>query len=313
MDDLMSAVILGIVEGLTEFLPISSTGHLILTGHLLKFEGERAETFEVVIQLGAILAIVVLYWNRWLSMAGFGNRSQHGGSAGANGAGPPSAAASGRTPDLPAGSQRAPLNAARAGRGRAEGAAGLNLKHVVIAALPGAVVGIVGHEWIKTYMWNPYTVLFGLVAGGVFMIYAERKRVTVRARSMDEITYRQSFLIGLSQCLSIVIPGFSRSGATIAGGLLAGASVRAAADFSFMVAVPMMFGASGFDLLRSMDHLRLGDIPVFAAGFCTSFAVAMLAVVTFLKLLGKVKLSSFAYYRFALAAVFLVFLQVTRM
>lgn len=271
MSDFIIAVILGIVEGLTEFLPVSSTGHLILTGHLLGFVDERADTFEVVIQLGAILAIVVLYWQRMLSLVGIGSK------AGSN------------------------KDAVRPHKG-------LSLLHLVAAALPGVVVGVLLHGWIKAYMWSPTTVLIGLIAGGIFMIYAEKKQVVLTSRTMDDLTLSQALKIGLFQCISIILPGFSRSGATIAGGMLSGASLRAAADFSFILAVPMMIGASALDLYKSWDALNASDFNLFATGFVVSFIVAMLAVVSFLKLLEKVRLTSFAYYRFFLAFIFLMYM-----
>lgn len=268
MNDIMIGIIQGIVEGLTEFLPVSSTGHLILSGHLLNFTGERAETFEVVIQLGAILAIVFLYWRRLLRLIGV-------------------------KPE-----------------GEANKGGGLSMVHVVIACTPAVVIGLVFHDFIKEVMFSPATVLIGLVAGGIFMIYAENKQVKHTATSIDDLSYKQVLNIGLAQCLALLLPGFSRSGATIAGGMLSGASIRASADFSFLIAVPMMVGASALDLYKSMDVLTTADLDLFVTGFVTSFVVAMLAVVSFLKLLEKVRLATFAYYRFALAAVYLTYMLI---
>lgn len=268
MNDIIIGIIQGIVEGLTEFLPVSSTGHLILTGHLLQFTGERAETFEVVIQLGAILAIVFLYWRRLLRLIGVKSE------------------------------------------GDSTTAGGLSLVHVVIACIPAVVIGLVFHDFIKEVMFSPATVLIGLVAGGIFMIYAENKQVKHTAKSIDDLSYKQVLNIGLAQCLALLLPGFSRSGATIAGGMLSGASIRASADFSFLIAVPMMVGASALDLYKSMDILTAADLDLFITGFVTSFVVAMIAVVSFLKLLEKVRLATFAYYRFALAAVYLAYMLI---
>lgn len=273
MQDWLIGLILGVVEGLTEFLPVSSTGHLILTGHVLGFTGPKAETFEVVIQLGAILAIVVLYWNRLLALAGLHR---------------------GRPPES---------------GGKASGPQGLGLRHIAAAALPGIAAGLLFHDFIKTYMWSPATVLVGLVAGSALMIFAERNPTAVRARTIDDLTVGQAWIIGLYQCLAILIPGFSRSGATIAGGMLSGASLRAAADFSFLVAVPMMLGASVFDLWDNAEHLSAADADLFLTGFLVSFAVAMLAVVSFLKLLERVSLTAFAWYRMGLAAVFWAYMS----
>lgn len=266
MDNIWIAVILGIVEGLTEFLPVSSTGHLILSGHLLGFHGDKAETFEIFIQLGAILAVAVLYWRRLLRMVGWRDAE------------------------------------ARENRLRP-----MTLTHVIIAITPAVVLGFFMHGLIKEYLFTTTTVLIGLVAGGIFMIFAEKKRVKTEADDIDEISYKQAFRIGLFQCLSLW-PGFSRAGATIAGGLLSGASLRAAADFSFVIAVPMMFAASGYDLLKNFHLFTADDLPFFIVGFVVSFIVALMAVVTFIKLLKKLNLTVFAWYRFILAGVFWLYI-----
>jgi undecaprenyl-diphosphatase len=262
--EIIIAIILGIVEGMTEFLPVSSTGHMILTAHLLGFTGEKAKTFEIVIQLGSILAVVVLYWKRLLSLIGFGDRKNGNSSQ-------------------------------------------LNLLHIILAMLPAVIAGFLLHDAIKTYLFSPYTVVIGLVIGGFLMIFAEKKTNTVKANTLDELTYKQAFSIGLFQCLALW-PGFSRSGATISGALLVGTNHKTAAEFSFIVAVPMMVAASGYDLLKSYQYLSISDLPMFVTGFLTAFIVALLAIVFFLKLLAKVKLTPFAYYRFLLAAIFWLFI-----
>ncbi|MFC5649476.1 undecaprenyl-diphosphate phosphatase [Paenibacillus solisilvae] len=273
MQNIITAVIQGIVEGLTEFLPVSSTGHLILTGKLLGFTGEKADTFEIVIQLGAILAVAVIYWRRILNLLGLiglkTNSSQ---------------------PEIPAHK--------------------LNLIHVILACLPAMALGLVLHSFIKSYLFSPYTVLAGLVLGGVFMLLGQGKQAAVQAEGIDQLSYRQAFLIGLFQCLALW-PGFSRSGATIAGGLLLGVSYRAATNFSFLIAIPMMVAASGYELLKSYDTLTASDTGFFVTGFMVSFLVALLAVITFLRLLERLKLAPFAYYRFVLAVVFLGYLLLT--
>lgn len=262
MQDIWVAIILGIVEGLTEFLPVSSTGHLILSAHLLGFTGEKADTFEVVIQLGAILAVAILYWKRLLRLVGWQDKT---------------------VPYTP--EKR------------------LSLVHVFIAIMPAMILGLLLHGYIKEYLFSPNTVLIGLIIGGIFMIYAEKRQPIIRSKEMDEMTYKQALHIGLFQCLALW-PGFSRSGATIAGGMLTGVSLRAAADFSFLIAVPMMVAASGYDLLKNIEYLSKDDIGFFFVGFFVSMIVALLAVVSFLKLLEKVKLSAFAYYRFGIAGLF---------
>ncbi|BBH20713.1 undecaprenyl-diphosphatase 1 [Paenibacillus baekrokdamisoli] len=268
MDSIITAIIQGIVEGLTEFLPVSSTGHLILSGKLLGFTGEKADTFEIIIQLGAILAVAVIYYRRILALFGL---------------------ASSKESSAPATSHK------------------LNLIHIILACLPAMVLGLVLHSVIKNYLFSPYTVLIGLVVGGVFMLYGQKRQATVQAEGIDELSYKQAFLIGLFQCLALW-PGFSRSGATIAGGLLIGASYRAATNFSFLVAIPMMIAASGYELLKSYKLLTADDAMFFLTGFVVAFVVALLAVLTFLKLLERFKLAPFAYYRFVLAAVFFIYL-----
>lgn len=255
MFDIISAIIMGIVEGLTEFLPVSSTGHLILTAHLLGFEGERAKTFEVVIQFGAVLAVLVLYFKTFMKILTF-----------------------------------------RLGNG-------INIIHLILAMLPAGIIGILAHSLIKQYLFGPETVLIGLVLGAILMIVAERSKVTITAEELDDITYKQAFIIGCFQILALW-PGFSRSGSTISGGILAGTSQKAAAEFTFIVSVPIMGAASLLDLIDNRAGLSGGDWPLFAIGLIASFVVGMLAVVTFVNMMKKLRLSWFAYYRLALAAVF---------
>jgi len=248
---------MGVVEGLTEFLPVSSTGHLILVGHLLGFEGERAKTFEVVIQFGAVLAVLVLYFKTFMKILQF------------------------------------KLNK------------GMNVIHILLAMLPAGIIGLLLHSVIKQYLFGPSTVLIGLVLGGILMIVAERSKREVTAEELDDISYKQAFIIGCFQILALW-PGFSRSGSTISGGILSGTSQKAAAEFTFIVSVPIMGAASLLDLIDNRAGLTATDMPLFLVGLCASFIVGMLAVVTFVNLMKKLKLSWFAYYRFVLAAVFAI-------
>ncbi|WP_068773395.1 undecaprenyl-diphosphate phosphatase [Paenibacillus sp. FJAT-26967] len=262
MSELLIAFIMGIVEGLAEFLPISSTGHLILVGHLLGFEGERAKTLEIVIQLGAILAITVLYRERLVSLFNI----------------------------------KPLLNKEKK----------FNALHVILGVFPAGIVGVLTLDLVKMYLFQPYTVVIGLVAGAILILFAEKKKPEPVSFCLDELTYKQALTIGLFQCLA-AFPGFSRAGSTISGGLLAKASYKTASEFSFLIAIPIMVGVTGLDLYKSRDLLTASDIPMFAVGFITSFAVAMLAVVTFLKLLEKWGLTPFAYYRIVLAILFTLF------
>ncbi|NEU25775.1 undecaprenyl-diphosphate phosphatase [Paenibacillus polymyxa] len=259
--DILSSIIMGIIEGLTEFLPVSSTGHMILTADLLGLntENDTVKTFEVIVQLGAVLAVVVLYWRRFLSLFDF--------------------------------------------RRKVSSQPRLNLLHIILAMIPAGLIGVLFRDVIKQYLFGPETVLYSLVIGGLLMIAAEKFHPPIRSHTLDEITYKQAFTIGVFQVLALW-PGFSRSGSTMSGGLFARVSHTAAAEFTFLVSVPVMLGASGIDMIKSMDHLSMSDFPVFAAGFITAFIVGMLAIKTFLGLLKRLSLTSFAIYRFVLAAVF---------
>lgn len=261
MNDILIAILLGIVEGLTEFLPVSSTGHLILTGHLFGFEGEAADTFKIVIQLGAVLAVLVLYWKRYMDML----------------------------KDLLA--------------FRFSAARKLNVIHMILAMLPALIVYLLCKDFIKQVLFGPGPVLIGLIIGGVLLIVAARARRKVTSEETDDITYKQALGIGLFQCLALW-PGFSRSGSTISGGLLLGTSQKAAADFTFIISVPVMLGATVLDMYDSREYLTTDALLLFAVGFVAAFIVAMIAVVTFLNLIKRLKLEWFALYRFVIAALF---------
>jgi undecaprenyl-diphosphatase len=268
MPEWVIAVVLGVVEGLTEFLPVSSTGHLILAAELLEFIGERAETFEIFIQLGAVLAVAVLYRRRFAGLGWPGPR------------------------DL------AFL------RGRQE--ARLTWAHVGLACAPAFALGFALHSFIRRNLFSSRTVLIGLVLGGVLMIAAEawarRGRARTTVTSLDELSLPQAVAIGCIQCLALW-PGFSRSGSTISGGLVAGLDRRTAAEFSFVVAVPVMLVATVYDLVQSVRLLDARYLTTVAVGFAVSYVVARLAVVTFLRFVQKVSLIPFALYRFTLAGL----------
>jgi len=261
---LVIAFILGVVEGLTEFIPVSSTGHMIIVGELLGFTGPTAASFEVVIQLGSILAVVVVFWRRLFGLIGihFGQAPQHEGTS----------------------TRR------------------LTLGHIILAMIPAVVLGLAFHSWIKT-LFEAKNVMYALIAGGVLLLAAEWfKPKKAKAEGLDDVTYLQAFLIGCFQCLALW-PGFSRSGSTIAGGMLLGVSRFAASEFSFILAVPMMIGATGLDLYKSMDFLTWADFPMFSVGFVTAFVVALIAIKTFLALIKRISFVPFAIYRFIVAGV----------
>jgi undecaprenyl-diphosphatase len=261
---LVNAAVLGIIEGLTEFFPISSTGHMIIVGELLGFTGEKAETFEIFIQLGAILSVVVLYLNRFLGLLPW----KIGG----------------------------------------QGLTGLRgLWFLFVACVPVSILGLLFRSTIRDNLFSSFTVAIALIVGGVAMILLERLSLRPRVHTVDEITTKQALAIGCFQCLALW-PGMSRSASTIIGGLLSGLQRQVAAEFSFLVAVPLMCAAVGWDLLKSIDHLSLSDIPLFSVGFVVSFLTAILAIRFFTSLLKRYTLSSFGYYRIVLGlAVLLLF------
>ncbi|TJY41497.1 undecaprenyl-diphosphate phosphatase [Cohnella pontilimi] len=272
------SIILGIVEGLTEFLPVSSTGHMILTNQLLGYGNDTPEelkTFEIVIQFAAILAIAIVYRHRILQVFGLGRKASVKGLS---------------VDSLPK--------------------RGFNMIHVILGIFPALAAAFLFRHQIKELGFHTAPVLWALVAGGIYMWVTEALyesgKVKRTAETMDEISYKQAFIIGLIQIVSAVWPGFSRSGSTIAGGMLTGLSYRAAADFSFFIAIPIMTAATGYELVSNLDQLRAGtlDVGFLLTGFIVSFVVAWVVVVAFLKVLQKIKLKYFAWYRFALAALF---------
>ncbi|QHW30655.1 undecaprenyl-diphosphate phosphatase [Paenibacillus rhizovicinus] len=282
MGDIIHAIILGIVEGLTEFLPVSSSGHMILTNKLLDIasDDQAIVTFEIIIQLAAILAMAIVYRRRIADLFGLSRKPQ---SLGAIGPG-----------------------------GRSSARKKLNLIHVALGIVPAMLLAYALKDVIKGEGFNQAPVLFSLVVGGIYMIVAEKLsnsgRIRVKAETMDDITYRQAFTIGLLQCLSLW-PGFSRSGSTIAGGMLTGTSYKAAADFSFLMAIPIMVVASGYEMLDSYKYITGDNLSFFIVGFLVSFVVAWLVIILFLRFIQKVKLTHFAIYRFILAALFWIFIM----
>ncbi|WP_449601304.1 undecaprenyl-diphosphate phosphatase [Paenibacillus sp. Marseille-Q9583] len=273
--DTITAIILAIVEGITEFIPVSSTGHMILTTKLLGFAEQDSimKTYEIVIQLGAILAIALVYRKRVLNLLGIGRSSS--------------------------------------GRGGVMPASRLNLIHVILGIAPALAVAFFARDFIKS-LFGASTVLWALVAGGILMIVAEwvnRRKIRITAHELDDLSYRQALAIGLYQIISVLWPGFSRSGSTISGGMLSGVSYKASADFSFLIAIPIMCAASGYELLDSYKDFTSESIGYFVIGFLISFVVAYIVVILFMKLIQKIRLTHFAIYRFILAAVFWLFIM----
>lgn len=251
------ALIIGIVEGLTEYIPVSSTGHMVIVGDFLHFTGEKASTFEVFIQLGAILSVLLVYKERFISML----RRE---------------------------------NWIRQDR--------LSLLHIAVGMLPAMGIGYLIHGFIKQHLFSWSAVVVGLVVGGLYMLLAEKIKRPIKVKSVDQITIKQAFLIGCFQVLSLW-PGFSRSGSTIGGALFLGISRKAGADFSFIMAVPIMMIACIYDFLKVANKLNSSDFVMFGIGFLSAFVVAYVSIIWFLRFLNGSSLASFAYYRFILAAV----------
>lgn len=264
--ELIKALILGFVEGMTEFAPVSSTGHLIIVDDMWlkseEFLGKYpANTFKIVIQLGSILAVVVVFWKRLFSLVGLYKMDGK------------------------------KMNAR------------FNLLHVIVGMLPAVIFGFAFKDFIDDHLFGIETVIYALVAGAILMIAADKlgpKKPKVN--SLDEITYFQALKVGLVQCLSLW-PGFSRSGATISGGVLFGMNHRVAADFTFIMAVPIMIGASLVSVLKNWEHMSMDHLSFYVVGFISAFIFALLSIRFFLALISKVKLMPFAIYRLILAAI----------
>ncbi len=256
---IFKAIIMGLVEGLTEFLPISSTGHLIVVGDLINFHND-GRVFEIAIQLGAILAVVVEYRRKFTQVA-FGMFSD------------PQA-------------QKFIIN-------------------LIIAFIPAAIVGVLFISLIKTYLFNALTVAIMLILGGLVILWAERRKHDIRVTDVDDIGWRDALKVGLFQVVSM-IPGTSRSGATIIGGLFIGLDRKVAAEFSFFLAVPTMVAATVYDIYKHRDLLEMGDFPMFAAGFITAFISAWIAVRTLVRFVANHSYEIFAWYRIAFGLLILI-------
>jgi len=253
--NLFEAIILSIIEGLTEFLPVSSTGHMILASAIMQIhEDEFVKTFEIVIQLGAIFAIVLLYAKRFL-------RS-------------------------------------------------LTIYYKLsFAFLPTAVIGLLAYKTIKMYLFNPYVVSTSLIIGGIILIIIDKWVVETESKveDVEDVSYKNAFFIGLMQCISM-IPGVSRAAATIIGGVLNGFNKKQATEFSFLLAVPTMIAAAGYDLLKSEIHFSNDQILLLVIGLILSFVFALIAVKIFLKIVEKYGFKHFGYYRIVVGVLFLSYM-----
>ena len=254
---------MGTIEGLTEFLPISSTGHLIIAGELLRFTGEKAKIFEVVIQLGAILSVVCIYWERFLGLI-------------------------------------------RPSEKKFSGVNGLYL--LFLTSLPASILGLLFEKTIKQYLFFPKSVAMALFLGAIMIFIIEGIRKTEKYESLDEITPYLALGIGLFQCLALW-PGFSRSAATIMGGMILGANRKLAAEYSFIAAVPIMVGATSLELFKNFNMFSSNDLIILSVGFIVSFISAYVAVKGFIHLLGKTTLRPFGVYRIVLAILVIIFIK----
>ena len=260
--DTLAAILLGIVEGVTEFIPISSTGHLILASNLLGVESDANKLFNVVIQLGAILAVVVLYWGKFMQVLR----------------------------DLP----------------RQEEARHF-VRNVVLAFLPAMFIGAFAHDVIKQYLFSPTIVAVGLIVGGIAILLIEKFKPAPRIQSTEAMGCKTALTIGFIQCLAMV-PGISRSGASIMGALALGVERKAAAEFSFFLAVPTMLAAAGYDLYRAKAMLTADTIAIIATGFVVSFVVAIVVIRWMLNFVSKHGFAPFAWYRIAVGSAMLVWI-----
>jgi undecaprenyl-diphosphatase len=258
------AIILGIVEGLTEFIPVSSTGHLIVVGNLLGFVGEKASTFEVVIQLGAILSVFVLYRDRLLRLIPSKDSALRRGST-------------------------------------LDGWSGL--WRIVVATIPALLLGYLAGDFIKARLFTPLAVAWALAVGGIGILIAEGMVGRRPSHSLDRISLWQALGIGLFQSLALW-PGTSRSAATIVGGLLLGLDRKGAAEFSFLIAIPIMLAATGHEMLKMGSTFSSADMIQLAVGFSVSFVVALMAIKMFILILSRWSLVPFAWYRILAAPVF---------
>lgn len=259
---LLKALILGIVEGLTEFLPISSTGHLILAGDLLDFNDARGKLFEIVIQSGAILAVCWEYRARIARVLLGLPRERE--------------------------AQRFVIN-------------------LIIAFIPLAVLGLLFGKAIKAHLFNAYVVATTFIVGGLFILWAERRKHRIRVETVEELDVIDAFKLGIAQAFAL-IPGTSRSGATIIGGLLFGLSRKAATEFSFFLAIPTMFAATVYDLYKSWSVMTTDNLSLIAWGFVCAFLAAMFVVRTLIGFVSRRGFIPFAWYRIVIGLVMMAIL-----
>ncbi len=256
--DLLSVIFLGVVEGITEFIPVSSTGHLILFGAAIGFKDEAAVTFKIFIQLGAIMAVLFLYYERFFKLFDFSGGIKFKGDKGFKGA--------------------------------------QGMLKIFLACLPAFIIGPLVHAKITAYLFDSAPVALALIFGGVVMITLDSWKPKTSVNSLENLSYLQSFGVGVFQCLALW-PGMSRSGSTIIGGMLLGLGKKVAAEFSFLVAVPIMAAAVTFDLWKNWAILNDSHLTPFLLGFAVSMVTGVFAIKLLLKVLDRYSLRPFGYYR----------------
>lgn len=265
MSDWLIAIILGIIEGLTEFLPVSSTGHLILGGELLGFTDNSSVAFKIAIQLGAIFAVLLVYWRRFWDVG--------------------------------------------TGLMRFEPEPVAFARNILLGFAPALVIGVVAYDAIRAAMQTPQIVAIALIVGGFVILLLERIVKNVRFHSVEAISFGTALSIGVVQCTAM-LPGVSRSGATIMGGLMMGVERKTAAEFSFFLAVPTMLAATVYALWKDRELLSANDLGIIGIGFFTAFIVAMVVVKGFVAIVGKYGFAPFAYYRIIVGSAALIWLNV---
>lgn len=270
MEALIVAAILGLVEGLTEFIPVSSTGHLIIVSEMLKLDHAKSDSFNIIIQLGAILAVVFLYRERFLEFFNLNKIKE---------------LKNFRSPQV-------------AGR--------LNLIHITLAIVPILAIGFVTRKLIKTYLFNTNVVVFSLIFVGILLIVAEKFKPKAEIHDLDSISYLDAFIIGLGQCFAL-IPGVSRSGATMITGMLRKVDVKTAADFSFLISVPVIGAATIYEFLKVYSQFSSSDLLELLVGFTVSFLIAIVGIKGFLIVLKRLSITPFAIYRIVFGLVYYLF------
>lgn len=262
--NIIIAIILGIIEGLTEFIPVSSTGHLIIAADLLNFTDEKAKIFEVVIQFGAISAAIIIYFQRLLALI---PRSK-----------------------------------------KASGFNGFNgLWLLFLTTLPSVLLGLIFHDFIKERLFSSVAVAAGLLGGGIVLVIIDRFKIEEKAKKLDNISPKQALMIGLCQIMSL-FPGVSRAASTIVGGKLAGLDRKTSVEYSFLAAIPIIFGAGLIDMIKGFDILGKDDYIMIVFGSLAAFLSAFFAIKFFIEFINKHSLAVFGWYRIGLACLVIIWL-----